>query len=199
MFKHTLRHTGNKIMGQLAGLQSLSRDRRGIAAVEFALILPIMVILLIGMVEINAALTLDRKLSQAASSISDLVAQESKLTNANLADVMEIAESIFSPYPTDGVAIVVAGVLMEEDNQPKVQWSEGLHTAKWVNGATPPIPLPAELIKTKDTFLVVAHATYTYQPTFVALFKDIFSTNQIELEDTYYLRPRISAQIECCS
>lgn len=188
----------NRIIGQ-SGIRSLGRDRRGIAAVEFALILPILVILLIGMVEINAALTLDRKLSLAASSISDLVAQESALTTANLTDVMEISESIFSPYPTDGVAIVVAGVLMVENNTPQVQWSQGLHIAGWTKGAAPPIDLPADLIKTKDTFLVVSHATYTYQPTFFALFKDIFSVSQIELEDTYYLRPRISAQIACCS
>lgn len=174
-------------------------DRRGIAAVEFALVVPILIVLYIGTVEMNAALTIDRKLSQAASAVADLVAQESSITQGELNDVMDIARSIFDPYPTGEVHIVVAGVLMEEDYKPRVQWSQGLNASQWAKGAPPPIDIPNELIKTKDTFLVVTHATYTYKPTFVTLFKDIFSTSQIELEDNYFLRPRISAQVLCCS
>ncbi|MBA5776238.1 pilus assembly protein [Stappia sp. F7233] len=185
--------------GRPSLLQAFGKDRRGIAAVEFALVLPILVVLFIGTVEISAALTVDRKLSQAASAVADLVAQESNITQAELNDVMDIARSTFDPYPSNEVHLVVAGVLMEDDYKPRVQWSEGLNAAKWAKGAAPPIVIPNELTKSKDTFLVVTHATYTYRPTFVNLFKDIFSTSQIELEDQYYLRPRISAQVACCS
>ncbi|MXN66427.1 pilus assembly protein [Stappia sp. GBMRC 2046] len=177
----------------------LAADRRGMAAVEFALVLPIMLLLLVGMTELYSAMTLDRKLSQTSSSVADLVAQEDEVTRTELLAIMDIAEAILDPYPEQGVQLVVAGVRMEEENQPEVTWSEGLNISSWATGAPPPIELPAELIKTKGAFLVVTHGTYTYQPVFTNLFKDIFGTNEIALEDSYYLRPRLSAEVRCCN
>ncbi|NRG16140.1 pilus assembly protein [Rhizobiales bacterium] len=177
----------------------LATDRRGVAAVEFALVLPLMLLLLVGMTELYSAMTLDRKLSQTSSTIADLVAQETAVTRAELLSIMDVAEAILDPYPEDGIRFVVAGVRMEDENKPEVAWSEGLNAASWATGAPPPIELPAELTKTKGSFLVVTHGTYTYQPVFTNLFKDIFGTSEIELEDAYYLRPRLSAEVGCCN
>lgn len=177
----------------------LATDRRGMAAVEFALVLPIMLLLLVGMTELYSAMTLDRKLSQTSSAIADLVAQESAVTRGELLAIMDVAEAILDPYPESGIQFVVAGVRMEEENQPEVTWSEGMNVTSWATGAPPPIDIPEELTKTKGAFLVVTHGTYTYQPVFTNLFKDIFGTSQIELEDAYYLRPRLSAEVGCCN
>ena len=57
-----------KIVQRIAAqINGLKRDDKGIAAVEFALVLPILVIMLLGTVELGQALTIDRRIIQAAS------------------------------------------------------------------------------------------------------------------------------------
>ena len=64
--------------------RSLLRDDRGVSAVEFALIVPIVLILLIGMVYINEALTVHRKLRQVTFAAADLIAQQDAVTRQNV-------------------------------------------------------------------------------------------------------------------
>jgi Flp pilus assembly protein TadG len=58
------------------------RDRRGVSAVEFALIAPVLVIFYCGMAELTQAMMAQRRVSNIASSIGDVVAQNAQLTDA---------------------------------------------------------------------------------------------------------------------
>ncbi|SDT88855.1 TadE/TadG family type IV pilus assembly protein [Stappia sp. ES.058] len=183
----------------VARLSRLCSDTRGVAAVEFALVLPFMLLLFLGMVEMNSALTLDRKVSQTASALADLVAQTDKLSSAQINDLMEISEAMLAPYPSSGIKLVVASVWMKDVNKPQVVWSRGTNTSGWSKNSPPPIDIPESLTKQKDTYLIVSQANYTYRPTFAAILKDVFSSETIELSDTYFMRPRISTNVECCN
>ncbi|MCA1244573.1 pilus assembly protein [Stappia stellulata] len=174
-------------------------DRRGVAAVEFALVLPFMLLLFLGMVELNSALTLDRKVSQTASALADLVAQTDKLTTAQINDLMEISEAMLAPYPSSDAKLVVASVWMKDVDTPQVVWSRALNTSAWSNNSPPPITIPEGLTKQKDTYLIVSQATYTHRPTFAAVLKDVFNSDTIELSDIYFMRPRVSTNVECCN
>lgn len=174
-------------------------DRRGVAAVEFALVLPFMLLLFLGMVELNSALTLDRKVSQTASALADLVAQTDKLTTAQVNDLMEISEAMLAPYPASDVKLVVASVWMKDVDKPQVVWSRALNTSAWGKNSPPPITIPEGLTKQKDTYLIVSQAKYTHRPTFAAVLKDVFSSDTVELSDTYFMRPRVSTNVECCN
>ncbi len=174
-------------------------DRRGVAAVEFALIVPIMLVLLIGSVEFNRIFTLDRKVGQAAASVADLVAQVSSISSSDLNDVLKISGAILDPYPESGIKLVVSSLRVKGSGKTEVMWSRGLNTAKWSTGAAPPVSVPSGLTEEKDTYLIVAHTTYTYQPLFATLFKDVINSDTIELEEIYYARPRLSASVDCCS
>ena len=61
------------------------RDRRGVSAVEFALILPTMILLYVGVAEIGNAITIYRRTSTVASTAADLTAQVKKVSTADLA------------------------------------------------------------------------------------------------------------------
>ncbi|MAB00257.1 MAG: hypothetical protein CMN87_13500 [Stappia sp.] len=180
-------------------LRRLGRDSRGVAAVEFALVLPFMLLLFLGMVELDSALTVDRKVSQVASSIADLVAQTDKLNEADIRDLLKMSDAVLDPYPASNLKLVVASIWIKEVNKPRVKWSRALNTAQWSANGAPPVDIPEGLTKQKDTYLIVAQATYTHRPTFAALLKDVFATDTIELTDTYYMRPRVSSEVECCS
>lgn len=99
-------------------------DERGIAAVEFALIAPIMVLMLFGSTELTQAITIDRKVTIAASTIADLVTQGSTLDCTTLKNADAITREVFAPYDTQGDAakVSVASVALV-GTTPKVEWS----------------------------------------------------------------------------
>ena len=74
-------------------------DKRGVAAIEFALILPIMFVMFVGAVELSQAITVDRRVTQAASSVADLVARKEKsISTTEISDIMKIGGYIMEPY-----------------------------------------------------------------------------------------------------
>ena len=89
------------LLGRL--FQALRRSRflaqeSGIAAVEFSLILPILVVLWIGGVEVTSALSVDRRLNNLASSIGDLVARSKDITHAEVDAIFDLAPGALFPY-----------------------------------------------------------------------------------------------------
>mgnify|MGYP003646956097 FL=1 len=79
-------------------LKRLSGDQGGVSAVEFALIAPVMVLFYLGMMEISLALSVDRKVTSAASALADLVAQDDVITDSEMASILDAGAAIIAPY-----------------------------------------------------------------------------------------------------
>jgi len=184
--------------GRLVVPRRFWADRRGVAATEFALILPVMLIILIGMAEITGAMNHDRKVSRISSAITDLVAQAQTVTEAELLSVMDLGEMVLDPYPADQLEIIVASVTYDEDGDPEVDWSfNNGGSNPWTEGAAPPIDLPDTLVS-PSTSIVVGVATLDYTPPFTGIFTGYFSRDSVlELSDTFYLRPRLTGTVTC--
>ena len=89
----------------------------GVAAVEFGLIVPIMAVMFIGAVELSQAITVDRRVTQVASSTADLVARFSPAPNGangisqtEITDIMKVGGYIMAPYSANPLKIVLRGV-----------------------------------------------------------------------------------------
>lgn len=73
-------------------LLALARNQRGVAAVEFAMLLPLMITLYIGAVEISQMVSIDRKVSLTARAVADLVAQSTTITGAEMTNILNAAK-----------------------------------------------------------------------------------------------------------
>lgn len=154
-------------------------DERGVSAVEFALILPVLVMLYLGCVEVSQALTVDRKVTTAAATVGDLVAQESKLCDAKMNNIFVATDSILTPYNSTPLKVVVSYVKITSDGN-EVQWSKALHTSAHAVGSE--LDIPDEVAISE---LVVAEVEYAYAPTFGQAL-----TDGLTFSDVFYLRPR---------
>jgi Flp pilus assembly protein TadG len=83
------------------------RDHKGLAAVEFALILPVMITLFFGIVELSMALAARADVTNMASIAADLVAQESSMTAQDMSNVFAASSAILYPYSTTPATITV--------------------------------------------------------------------------------------------
>ncbi len=87
------------------------KDKKGIAAVEFAFVVPIMMVMFIGAVELSQAITVDRRVTQVASSTADLVARkETSISNNEITDILRIGGFIMAPYSQSPLQVVMRNV-----------------------------------------------------------------------------------------
>lgn len=184
---------------QWTKLGNFSRDRKGVAAVEFALILPLLLIMLIGMAETTEGLSVNRKLNQIASTMSDLAAQKGETIRKNdLKAYFKGANSLMSPHPTNSLYVVLVGIQLDDKAVAKVAWSyDSRNSAPYSKGSKPSFTIPDEL-KVKDSFLIVGRAEYNYKPTFASLAQTIMPrAKSIEMEETYFFYPRQAETVDC--
>lgn len=168
----------------------------GVAAVEFALILPIMLMVYVGMVEASALISMDRKIQSVSGAVGDLVARsDGIITEATLNDYVRVAGGIMTPYPIEPLVQVVSMVYVAPNNDTSVIWSR-----RYENQVLKPAgahetgssyELPAAIIAiAKEQYVVVAESGYDYKPLY-----GIIIDQPIRLYRENFYLPRFGAMI----
>lgn len=173
---------------------SILRDRRAVAAVEFALLLPLMVTLFIGGNEISQALGIYRKVGHTSSTLGDLVAQVSTVSSADMTDILAASASVMTPYDASVAKLVISAVKYTTANGYKVCWSSAKNDTAWTAGSAPPLTIPSGLVSDGQE-VIVTRVTYSYTSAFSTIMKDIWGSGAITLSDLSYFRPRTSATV----
>lgn len=163
------------------------RDERGVSAVEFALVLPVMLLLFFGSTELGDALAIDRKVGHITSTLTDLVTQSKSITDTDMANIFNIAKSIMTPYSDSLLKMKVSGVWIDSSKNATVSWSYAKNDTALTKGAT--VTLPSAQVQA-STFLVMTEAHYPYTPTV-----GYVMTGTYDLTDKFYLRPRLSDKV----
>jgi len=173
---------------------SIIGDERGVAAIEFALIVPVVLVLLIGMVYVNEALTVHRKLRQVTATLADLVAQQDETTQQAVTLNLAGSASLLAPYDTTSLKLVLT-IISNEGGTQTVAWSRAYQTSPETAGQPPAFPVPAKLAL-DGVQTVAVRADLTYQSVFSALANAFGAGQGIVMQDTMYERPRTSDTIE---
>jgi Flp pilus assembly protein TadG len=169
---------------------SFLRDPKGATAVEFALILPLLLLLYMGGVQITIALTLSRKIHHTSAAIGDLVAQERYIDASELDDMLAVSASFLHPYDAGPYVIKVTGVRINASGQPSISWTRSLG-----NASVQPMSLgdlPDDVLKERDAFVVLTETFYHFSP--VAGFG---TSEPFELSGLSFHRPRVGGVVDC--
>ncbi|WP_322516290.1 TadE/TadG family type IV pilus assembly protein [Rhodopseudomonas palustris] len=174
----------------------LAKDRSGLAATEFAFIVPLMLLMFFATVELSAGIAIDRKVTLVSRTLSDLVSQATKVTDSDLENVFAASYGVLTPYPTNTVTATISEIYVNNAGVAKVQWSKAATVAQDGNTATATLTASSRKkgdtitirngLKVPNTYLILSEVTYKYEPGvgyFVA---------KIDLDDESYTRPRQS-------
>ena len=165
-------------------LARFAQDRRGVSAVEFAMLLPLMVTLYLGTVEISQGVGIDRKVTLTTRTVADLASQVSSINNSDMTNLLNAASSVVAPYDVSKLKVTVSAVTIDANNVAKVTWSDTLNGTKRAVGST--VTLPAAL-NVASTTLIWSEVSYSYKPTI-----GYVVTGTLNLSDQIYMRPRLS-------
>ncbi len=180
-------------------LRRFASARSGLAAIEFALILPVMLLLFIGAVQITDYALCEQKVAKLANTAADLVTQGNVHDNGTMTNVWQALNAVVYPYAPGGIKIVVSGLQYGDASKDKVSWSvaSGGASPRTVHSLlTVPdgISLASAGSDTND-ILVVAEVTYAYKPLFGGI-KLPFSNSAwilpatVKISSTFYAAPR---------
>jgi Flp pilus assembly protein TadG len=170
-------------------LSRLVRDRRGMSAVEFAMILPLLVTLWLGVVEVTQGVSIDRKLTLTARTVADLAAQVQSVDTTSLATILSASTTIMTPYPTSTLKVTLSSVVIDQNSKATIEWSDTFQGTKRSKGST--VTLPAAL-NVANTSLIWGEVAYDYTPTV-----GYVVTGTLNLTDQIYMRPRLSDKVTC--
>jgi Flp pilus assembly protein TadG len=182
-------------------VRGLLNDCRGIAAVEFAVIVPIMLVMFFGVVEFSSAIAVYRKATLVARTLSDLTSQmKDSVADADLTSFGQTAKAILTPYAATPLSASITELYVEPTTLvAKVQWSKALaidsagnvtlgasaHNVKDV------VTIPPTL-KIGGTYLIWSEVGYTYKPAVGY----VMAPAGVPLGDSAFTRPRQSVCVD---
>jgi Flp pilus assembly protein TadG len=165
-----------------------ARDQRGLAAVEFALLAPIMILLYCGLGELTLAMMAERQAAHSASVVGDLVAQTPTMDATQMADIFNVGSSIMKPFPAAPLKVRVTSIKADALGVPHVVWSQGHGMGAMTTGATVP-GFPAGLLLAGDS-IIEADVSYT----FTSPIEQVVAV-PIGFGQNFYFKPRRSADV----
>ncbi|CAN5194652.1 pilus assembly protein [soil metagenome] len=168
--------------------RAFGKDRRGVSAVEFALILPLMVTLYLGGIQISDALTVSRKVTHVASTLGDLVTQSKNITNSDMSNIFDASAAILAPYAASTLKMKVSSIKIDSNGKATVVWSDARNDTPLTKDAV--VTLPAG-VTVNSTWIVTAEVHYPYQP-----WIGYVLTGTYDLHDQFYLRARLSDDVK---
>ncbi|HVM99225.1 MAG TPA: TadE/TadG family type IV pilus assembly protein [Caulobacteraceae bacterium] len=168
----------------------LRRDNRGVAALEFALLVPVVIIVYAGGFEIAQAATVYRKLTDTTVQLANVTSQYTQVAKSDLSTISSASSQIMAPYSTSSLTIVVSEVGTDAAGAATVQWSQ-----KYPSGSGLAVGAPVTMptgFATPSSYYILVQTSYTYTPTIGSAFvSSIPMTNQI------FMVPRQSSSIPC--
>jgi Flp pilus assembly protein TadG len=179
-------------------VRDLCRDRRGVAAIEFAVIAPVMLVMFLGTVDFSAGIAVNRKVTLISRTLADLPSQSAAqaITDTYLQNAFTASILIIRPYSQTPVNATITEIYIDSNQKATVQWSKSATVANGATVATlttsgrnpgdvvTPIVPPALLIK--KTYLVFSEVNYLYTP----MTGYVMTATGVTLRDVAYTRPR---------
>jgi Flp pilus assembly protein TadG len=172
--------------------RGLWRDRRGVAAVEFALVLPVLLLFALGAVEASRFALLGLKLQHAAETIADLASRPPTLSAAELDSLLASARPIVQPFDIGQDGVVTVSAVGADNGGPAIvvwqrQGGGGLAATSGIGAVGGGATLPADLVVRDGDTVIVAEVHFHYRGWLLQILPEA------RLRRVAFYRPRLGA------
>lgn len=182
-------------MSAIARLRAAFRCRRGVVAIEFAAMVPILALLLIGVFEVTRYMIAIQKVGRVAVAMADYVSQSQTITENELDDLFDAISNISSPVSFDAGTVFVSSIYKSSDAAPMtIVWQRKgggpLSATSTIGAEGGTATLPAGMTLVGLEGLVAAEAVMDFTPVFLQDF-----VAPVRIYRTAFYRPRKSNQV----
>lgn len=164
-------------------LRRFGKANKGLAALEFAIIAPMMIFLLFGSVEMIDVLSVNSRAQNVAASISDVVARDTEVSNAEINGLWDALAVLMYPNNPSNIDVRVSSVRIVSTSSATVVWSEGRGMAPRTNGSS--VTLNSAMMN-PGTSVIMTETTYRYSSVL-----GFILDGPIEMKHVSYRRSRL--------
>jgi Flp pilus assembly protein TadG len=160
---------------------------RGVAAIEFAMILPILVVMFLGSIDGGRAIAVYMKVRTATYTLAAITNQYSTIQSADMTNIVGATSLVLSPYSSAPAIVTISQISVTSATKATVSWSYSLNGTALTQGAPFTVPGSFATCNSYPCYLIYAQVSYSYSP----LFGYVFPAS-IGLSDSIYVTPRSS-------
>ncbi|NHN88499.1 TadE/TadG family type IV pilus assembly protein [Acetobacter conturbans] len=175
--------------------------RDGVAAIEFALLTPILIVMIIGGATVEEAIVVSRKVTAAAHTLANVTTQYTSVSTDDLSLVLSASTLVLEPYPSTPAKLIVSELSVTSDGTGTVVWSNAVNTTARAVGSTISVPATAVSSSSSDssssssttsttTYLIYGEVTYDYTPRMANAY-----ISGIQFSESLFMVPRRSDSI----
>jgi Flp pilus assembly protein TadG len=182
----------------ISGLTTIYRrfisSTRGVAAIEFAMIMPVLMVIFFATYDGGRAIAVYMKVRSATYTLGAITNQYTTIQSTDMAAIVGATSVVLTPYSSPPVVVVISQIEISTGGKATVSWSYALNGTVLTQGST--VTVPTGLVAAGNTcgkypcYLIFGQVSYTYTPLF-----GFFGNGGITLADSLYVAPRISACI----
>lgn len=166
----------------------------GVALIEFALLLPIMMVLIFGVVELTRFIQANQKLVQASYALADLLTQGSALDTNDIPGLLQSVEVMIAPFPSQDLTVVVNHIRKPVSLSPQVEYASsypaGRESMSRISSGVGSQPNVPGFSYVDGDELMVVEIFYTYRSLLGIQITDPFVPGQQDLYKMALTRPR---------
>ena len=163
-------------------------DGRGTAAIEFALLLPVMLTLYVAGTEISNGIAINRKVTLTARTVTDLVSRASTISTGEMSDILAASMAVIAPYIPNNLTFTVSEIYVDNNGNAKV-WGFSCSYQGTPRTIGDPVTLPPQLT-VNNSYLIWGEAQYNYTPPIAYVI-----SGTLNLKDQIFMSPRMSSSV----
>jgi Flp pilus assembly protein TadG len=179
----------HRTSGRWTLLRRFAKGRQGVAAVEFAIVFPVLLILVAGSIDTSEALSASGRSTNVAATLAGFLADQNRWTTADVDELITAGSFMMRPYEAGSVKITLSVLKVAADGTARVTASRALGTTPLVVGSISPVAVPRK-IGDPAVNLVLSQVDYSLATPFSALWPGFTVNNRFRLVKHYFARPR---------
>lgn len=169
------------------GLRGFIAATQAVSAVEFALVLPVMVTLYLGGVQVATGMAVQFKSVLAARTVTDLASRYTTIDTPTMSSILNAAFTLLNPYPSAGMSVTVSEVSTDSKGNATITWSCSLGGTPHTFGATATLP---NKVNAPNISILWGEVTYPYTPQLGYVL-----TGTINMYEKSYFYPRLASSV----
>lgn len=197
MIENTIIHLLARVLGNPLCRRFLA-SRRGVAAIEFAMIMPVLLILFLSSFDVGNAIIVYLKVRAATFELAAITNQYgtgsvAQISTSNMASITGAVSQVMAPYSTTSTIVTISQIKATSATAATVSWSYSVNGTPLTGTYT---GMPANMAKnscnnTYPCYFILSAVSYPYTPLF-----GHFMTGSLTLSDTLLVTPRVSQCVQ---
>ena len=173
-------------------------SQRGVAAIEFAMIMPVLLILFLSSFDVGNAIIVYLKVRTATYELAAITNQygtgsTAQISTSTMSAITSATSQVMAPYSSSSTAVTISQIKATSANAATVSWSYTVNGTALSGTYT---GLPANMAKNScnkkyPCYFILSSVAYTYTPLF-----GHYMTGPLTLSDTLLVTPRVSTCVQ---